>query len=146
MNAIHITNSAHEIVEPAWLAAAESVHRQLRPNLPADYIGRMKEVFGSGAEMLLVHDGEFVLGLTVFRVTEKTHYGRELYCDDLITNEEKRSSGVGKLMLDALKELAAARKCDYFCLDSGTQRQKAHRFYFREGMSITAFHFVAPLK
>jgi hypothetical protein len=30
-------------------------------------------------------------------------------------------------------------------LDSGTQRQQAHRFYFREGMLATAFHFVKKL-
>jgi hypothetical protein len=107
----------------------------------------MTEIFASGAEMLVVADADDdVLGLCVYRMTEKTHYGRELYCDDLITNEQKRSGGVGKLMLDTLNEIGNARQCDYLCLDSGTQRQKAHRFYFREGMTITAFHFVKPLK
>jgi GNAT superfamily N-acetyltransferase len=146
MKVINITDAQRNIVELAWLKTAESVHRQLRPNLATDYVGRMKEVFASGAEMLVVADDDSVLGLCVFRMTEKTHYGRELYCDDLITNEEKRSSGVGKLMLDTLNQIATARQCDYLCLDSGTQRQKAHRFYFREGMTITAFHFVKPLK
>jgi GNAT superfamily N-acetyltransferase len=146
MKVINITNAERNIVELAWLQKAESVHRQLRPNLAQDYVGRMKEVFDSGAEMLAVVDDEDVLGLCVFRMTEKTHYGRELYCDDLITNEQKRSGGVGKLMLDTLNEIGIARGCDYLCLDSGTQRQKAHRFYFREGMTITAFHFVKPLK
>jgi GNAT superfamily N-acetyltransferase len=69
-----------------------------------------------------------------------------MYCDDLVTDEVKRSRGVGKLMLDALNQIGADRKCDYVTLDSGTQRQKAHRFYFREGMTITSFHFVKPLK
>jgi hypothetical protein len=45
-----------------------------------------------------------------------------------------------------LNEIARVRGCDYLGLDSGTQRQKAHRFYFREGLTITAFHFVKPLK
>ncbi len=146
MNVINITDATGSIVALDWLKAAEPVHRQLRPNLPTDYVGRMKEVFASGAEMLVVTDETDVLGVCVFRVTEKTHYGREIYCDDLITNEHKRSGGVGKKMLDALNEIGAARNCDHLCLDSGTQRQKAHRFYFREGMTITAFHFVKPLK
>jgi hypothetical protein len=30
-------------------------------------------------------------------------------------------------------------------LDSGVQRQHAHRFYFREGMTITSFHFRAAV-
>ena len=36
---------------------------------------------------------------------------------------------------------ARERGCDYLALDSGTQRQQAHKFYFREGMTITSFHF-----
>jgi GNAT superfamily N-acetyltransferase len=146
MKVINITDPQRQIADLEWLKVAESVHRQLRPNLPADYVARMKAVFASGGEMLVVTDEEDVLGVCVFRMTEKTHYGRELYCDDLITNEEKRSSGVGKLMLDTLNEIARTRGCDYLGLDSGTQRQKAHRFYFREGLTITAFHFVKPLK
>jgi GNAT superfamily N-acetyltransferase len=146
MNVVHITNEQREVIALDWLQASESVHRQLRPNLPTEYVERMKAVFASGGEMLVVTDGDAVLGISVFRMTEKTHYGRELYCDDLITNEQKRSGGVGKLMLDTLKAIGKSRNCDYLCLDSGTQRQKAHRFYFREDMTITAFHFVHALK
>jgi GNAT superfamily N-acetyltransferase len=79
-------------------------------------------------------------------VVENTHYGREIYCDDLVTHEQNRSGGIGKLMLEALTEIGAARECDHLCLTSGTHRQKAHRFYFREGMPINSFHFVKPLK
>jgi hypothetical protein len=31
-------------------------------------------------------------------------------------------------------------------LDSGTHRQQAHKFYFREQMPITAFHFTKSLR
>jgi len=30
-------------------------------------------------------------------------------------------------------------------LDSGTQRTQAHKFYFREGMVVTSFHFAKKL-
>ncbi len=145
MKVIAITSDACAIVAPDWLKAAASVHRQLRPNLPTDYVARMREVFGSGAEMLVVTHGDAVSGVCVFRVAEKTHYGREIYCDDLVTDEQQRSRGVGKMMIDALKTIGKQRGCDYLTLDSGTQRQNAHRFYFREGMTIPAFHFVAAL-
>ena len=42
MKIIPITNAVGEIVELEWLRLAEGVHRQLRPHLPADYVGRMK--------------------------------------------------------------------------------------------------------
>src|SRR5438270_673625 len=63
------------------------------------------------------------------------------YGDDHITDAALRSIGVGHALMDHMAALAKSRGCDLFTLDSGTQRQQAHRFYFREGMTITSFHF-----
>ena len=141
MNVVAVSNAKGEIVEAKLLAAAERVHRQLRPHLPADYLARMKEVFAGGAEMAVCVDGGEIRGVTVFRVLEKTHSGRDLYCDDLVTDEAKRSTGVGHALMQYMEAVCRARRCDTFSLDSGAQRQQAHKFYFREGMVITSFHF-----
>ena len=141
MNVVPVTNAKGEITDAKLLASAERVHRQLRTHLRADYVGRMKEVFASGAEMAVcVVDGE-VAGITVFRMLEKTHSGRDLYCDDLVTDETKRSTGVGHALIQYMEGLCRERSCDTFSLDSGCQRQQAHKFYFREGMVVTSFHF-----
>ena len=146
MKIISITNAVGDIIELEWLRQAEAVHRQLRPHLQADYVARMKQVLTGGAEMAVaVRDGA-VVGLTVFRVEEKTFNGRDLYCDDLVTDETKRSSGVGQALMRYMEALARERGCDTFSLDSGTQRTQAHKFYFREGMTIPSFHFAKPLK
>ena len=138
---IAVTDEQGEIVNADLLAAAESVHRELRPHLPQGYVARMKEVFAGGAEMAVaVIDGQ-VAGLTVFRVLEKTHSGRDLYCDDLVTSEKRRSGGVGHALIEYMEGICRERGCDTFSLDSGTQRQQAHKFYFREGMTVTSFHF-----
>lgn len=145
MNVVAVTDAQGAVIAPDLLAAAEVVHRQLRANLPADYAGRMGEVFASGAEMAVaVSDGK-VVGLTVFRVIEKTYSGRELYCDDLVTDEANRSTGAGKAMIAYMERLCRERHCDTFALDSGTQRTQAHKFYFREGLVIGAFHFSKPI-
>jgi hypothetical protein len=89
-------------------------------------------------------DGK-VYGVAVFRILEKTHSGRELYCDDLVTNEASRSTGVGHALMLHMEKVAIERGCAYLTLDSGTQRQQAHKFYFREGMTIPSFHFSKPL-
>ena len=130
-----------QLTDPDLLACAESVHRQLRPHLPKDYAGRMREVFAGGAEMAVAVDDGNVVGITVFRVLEKTHSGRDLYCDDLVTDETKRSAGVGRALIQYMERICRERGCDTFSLDSGTWRQQAHKFYFREGMTITSFHF-----
>lgn len=140
MKVVAVSNPQGEVTDPQLLAAAERVHRQLRPHL-GDYVPRMKQVLAGGAEMAVcVVDGE-VAGVTVFRVLEKTHSGRDLYCDDLVTDETQRSTGVGHALVQYMEGICRERSCDTFSLDSGTQRQQAHKFYFREGLVITSFHF-----
>jgi GNAT superfamily N-acetyltransferase len=141
MRVVAVSDAGGNVVDAALLAAAEAVHRQLRPHLPQDYVARMKQVFGGGAQMAVaVVDGR-VVGLSVFRILEKTHSGRDLYCDDLVTDEARRSTGVGHALMQHMESVCRERGCDTFSLDSGTVRQQAHRFYFREGMTITSFHF-----
>ena len=141
MKIITITNAVHDIIELEWLTQSETVHRQLRPLLPPDYAARMREIFASGADMAVCLRDEKVCGITVFRILEKTYSGRELYCDDLITDETLRSTGVGHALIAYMETVAAERGCDCLALDSGTQRQQAHKFYFREGLTVPAFHF-----
>ncbi len=138
---VAVTNAAREVVNPDLLAGSERVHRQLRPHLPAAYVERMKEVFAGGAEMAVAVVGGEVAGITVFRILEKTHSGRDLYCDDLVTDDTKRSTGVGHALMRYMEGICRERDCDNFSLDSGTRRQQAHKFYFREGMVVTSFHF-----
>jgi len=145
VNVLAVTDEKGVIADPELLAAAEAVHRQLRPQLGPDYAGRMKEIFASGAEMAVAVTAGRVLGVCVFRVVEKTFSGRELYCDDLVTDEASRSRGAGKAMIAYLERVGRERRCDWLALDSGTQRQQAHKFYFREGLVVAAFHFTKPM-
>jgi GNAT superfamily N-acetyltransferase len=141
LEVVAITDARGAIVDEKLLAAAESVHLQLRPQLAGRYLERVREVIASGVEMAVaVVDGK-PAGLTMFRVIEKTHSGRELYCDDLVTDESQRSTGVGRALMQYMEKVCRDRKCDTFALDSGCQRQQAHKFYFREGMTILSFHF-----
>jgi len=146
MNIVAITDAGGKIVEPQWLKRAEAVHRQLRTALPADYEGKMKRVFAGGARMCVAAEGEVVRGVAVYRVVENTFEGLHLYCDDLVTDERARSKGVGRALMDHMQGLARAAGREAYTLDSGTQRQQAHKFYFREGMVVTSFHFRKPLK
>jgi hypothetical protein len=146
MNVVAVTDARGEILASDLLVGSEAVHRQLRPQLPPDYVARMREIFASGAEMAVAVDAGRVVGITVFRMLEKTFSGRELYCDDLVTDESERSRGVGRALMDYMLRIAAERRCDTLALDSGTQRLKAHKFYFREALAVTAFHFSRKLR
>jgi GNAT superfamily N-acetyltransferase len=142
---VDINDADGIVIEAAWLASAESVHRQLRPQLPADYAGTMRRVFAGGGRMCVAEMDGAVAGVAVYRIHENTFDGVQMYVDDLVTDAACRSRGVGKALLDHLQQIARGAGCNAFTLDSGTQRQQAHKFYFREGLTVTSFHFAKPL-
>jgi GNAT superfamily N-acetyltransferase len=146
MQVLPVTDSAGRIVEPVWLERAESVHRQLRPTLPAEYVARLSQVFLNGGRMALIVEGDQVLAVAVWRIVENTYEGRRLYVDDLVSDEACRSRGVGNRLLAWLEAQAKSFDCDVLALDSGVQRHRAHRFYFREGMHIPSFCFRKALQ
>jgi GNAT superfamily N-acetyltransferase len=141
----NVNHASGAVAAPELLMRAESIHRQLRPQLPSDYSEKMRSVFAGGGRMCVALVGDDVAGVAVYRVYENTFDGLHMYVDDLVTDERMRSAGVGKALLDHLQGLAREARCVNFTLDSGTQRQQAHRFYFREGMLISSFHFKKEL-
>ncbi|WP_448213937.1 GNAT family N-acetyltransferase [Colwellia sp. MEBiC06753] len=74
-------------------------------------------------------------------IGEKLAWGKHIYIDDLVTNQQYRSTGVGTLLIDWLKQYAKAQGCQQLHLDSGEQRFAAHRFYLRHGFNIASHHF-----
>jgi GNAT superfamily N-acetyltransferase len=89
--------------------------------------------------------GDRCVGVAGWRVTANTAAIRKLYVDDLVTRASERSRGIGALLLTELTDRAKLAGCQIVDLDSGVQRGDAHRFYMREGLTISSFHFVRPV-
>jgi len=140
MKIVKVFSEAGRIVGAEWLERAEPVHRQLRPNLPEDYAEKMWRVL-EDAHMALAVENDEVLGLAVYRWHENTFDGIKFYVDDLVTDEARRSQGVGRALIAHLEEVARKLGANGVALNSGTQRIQAHKFYFREGFVISAFNF-----
>ncbi len=140
MQIVELSSEGGRIAGAEWLGRAERVHRQLRPHLPANYAAKMERVLSS-ARMALAVEGDAVLGLAVYRWHENTYDGLKFYVDDLVTDEVRRSQGVGRALIAHLEEVARKVGANGLVLDSGTQRTQAHRFYFREGFVIPSFNF-----
>jgi GNAT superfamily N-acetyltransferase len=81
------------------------------------------------------------VGIAGWRVMDTTSVIRKLYVDDLVTDAEHRSLGIGRALLDHLTERARLLDCPAVTLDSGVQRLDAHRFYRREGFEEDTLHF-----
>lgn len=141
MQLIEVTDGEGGVIAPDWLRRAEAAHRQLRPQLPADYASKMQRVFAQGGRMVLAVDGDSVLGLAIWRCFENTFSGVQVYIDDLVTAETRRSQGVGHHLIEWLSQRARMFNAANLALDSGTQRLQAHRFYLRERFDISSFHF-----
>jgi GNAT superfamily N-acetyltransferase len=62
-----------------------------------------------------------------------------------MTAEDIRSKGHGKQILGWLVRAAWEEGCRSVELDSGVTRHEAHRFYLREGMKISSYHFSKAL-
>lgn len=134
------------------LIQAHDIFLQLRPHLPTDqktYIHQIRDICRTGPARMLVaisnDEKNEILGLTVYRVTENIKYSKHLYCDDLVTNENKRSTGVGRCLINALKNEGKKLGIDQLTLDSGCQRGQAHKFYLREGFIIHQFGFMMAI-
>jgi GNAT superfamily N-acetyltransferase len=125
------------------ILATREVMLQLRTAMaPDDYLPIVRRMMADGFHLAALRDAEGeVRAVAGYRYFEMLYAGPILYVDDLITDETTRSKGHGKAMLDWLKAQARSKGCAQLHLDSGVQREKAHRFYFREGMGVNAYHF-----
>lgn len=116
---------------------------QLRPSLILEtYVPRIRELMVTQDYRLasLVSDGQ-VQAVAGYRLQDMLYCGKFLSIDDLITAEASRSMGFGAQMLDWLCAEARRENCTQIELLSNTAREGAHRFYFRNGLTIDAFHF-----
>ncbi len=125
------------------ILATREVMRQLRPNVPLDdYLQTGTRMMKSdGYRLAALYEEDNVRAVAGYRVMEMLYCGKILYADDLITDDRFRSKGYGKVLMDWLKGEATVQGCVELHLDSGVQREQAHRFYFREGLTISGHHF-----
>jgi GNAT superfamily N-acetyltransferase len=122
------------------------VMAELRPHLDEDtFIRQVQRQQEDGYLLVYGEVGGEVVACAGFRVLENLASGRFLYVDDLVTCSACRSQGHGEALMNWLLDYARASNCSQFHLDSGVQRFEAHRFYFRQRMNISSYHFAMKL-
>jgi GNAT superfamily N-acetyltransferase len=89
----------------------------------------------------VVDDAGITKCVAGYRFSECLCWGKFMYVDDLVTDEQARSENYGHKMMAWLVDEAKENGCKRVHLDSGVQRHSAHRFYLRERMDIIAYHF-----
>ena len=130
----------------AEIASCFPVMAELRPHLQADsFVALVRSMETQGFRLAFIEDKKQVVAAAGFRIYTSLFMGKNLYVDDLVTTSQSRSAGYGKILLDWLRDVAKEAGCAWLHLDSGTQRHRAHRFYFMQGMQISSFHFSQKL-
>jgi GNAT superfamily N-acetyltransferase len=134
-------------IDSSEVAATWPVMHQLRPHLDlAQYVAAVARMRETDGYRLAAASVDGVIGAVAgFRVMEMLYCGRILYVDDLVSDAGMRSRGLGKALVDWLTQHAYSLGCGQLHLDSGLQRLDAHRFYERESMAKTAFHFASRI-
>lgn len=118
-------HSQKEILE------AFPVMNQLRTHLDEkaylDLVGEAKEK--DSYRLFALYDQGEVVAVTGFKPMITLYYGRFVWVCDLVSDQNKRSSGYGEKLLSYVHEWAKDNGYGSVALSSGLQRTDAHRFY-----------------
>jgi GNAT superfamily N-acetyltransferase len=136
-----------EVESDEAIAACYDVMAELRIHVTREaFLPAVRAMQKDGLRLACIRDRGRVVAVAGYRISTNLFCGRHLYVDDLVTAESERSKGYGKELLAWLRARAVERGCEVFHLDSGVQRKRAHEFYLREGLALTAYHFSERLK
>lgn len=121
---------------------------ELRPHLKREtFLPQVRRQQASGHYRLgYLQAGDAVPAVAGFRVLEYLAWGKIVYIDDLVTQESARKNGYAKVLMDAIVATAKAENCQAVHLDSGYQRNAAHRFYLKYGFELGSHHFALRLQ
>jgi GNAT superfamily N-acetyltransferase len=133
----------------AQVAQLFPLFRELRPHIAdeAELVDRVQRQRATehGWQLIYVEQDGVPVAAASCRLLEHLAWGKVLYVDDLICAESYRGSGAARALMAFMEDRARSEGCVALHLDSGTQRTRAHHFYFRQGLSIGSFHFAKSL-
>jgi PhnO protein len=146
-----VTQPGHVNVRDASSADAPELTRLLdqlgyhrEPDALRDF---MRDFMRDDSSHVLVAevDNELV-GLLALSIHAQIHLDlRTASLDAFVVDENQRSAGIGRVMLDAGLRRAHEAGAARIELHSNLRRADAHRFYEREGFEMTSKYFVRPL-
>jgi GNAT superfamily N-acetyltransferase len=110
---------------------------------PESARSRLSEAIASPRSTVLVAvQGDVPIAFcTAYLELNSVRFGQRCWVEDFAVEPERRSRGVGALLLDAAQEWARNAGATHLELDSGLARTDAHRFYERENGTRQSYTF-----
>jgi GNAT superfamily N-acetyltransferase len=129
------------------IMACFPVMKVLRPHLEeTTFLAAIRRQQAQGYKLLYIESEGMVKSAAGYRIQDFLAWGKTLYIDDLITMPGLTRQGYAGQLLDWLIDHARAEGCDSVHLDSGYQRQHAHRLYLNKGFILACHHFAIDLR
>ncbi|HMF70156.1 MAG TPA: GNAT family N-acetyltransferase [Flavitalea sp.] len=140
-------NSEIKPALPQDLPRLWDVIQLLRPHLSYEsYLEMATEMLSTGYQVAFVEVNGKPVSAIGYRHLQFLFNGKHIYVDDLSTLAEHRGKGYAGRLLDYVVEEAAGNGYNSVTLDSGFQRQVAHRLYLNKGFVISSFHFMKQIQ
>ncbi|TCP36076.1 GNAT family N-acetyltransferase [Sphingomonas sp. BK235] len=130
------------------LAGCVPVMRLLRPHLPDDVVqvvARLRRQMGQGYRLLAIRRQGRPVALAGFRLQENLVFGRFVYVDDVVVDDNERRQGHAERLLSAVRDVAVAANCGIVALDTALSNEAAQRVYHRCGYETVAYHLIQRL-
>jgi ribosomal protein S18 acetylase RimI-like enzyme len=128
--------------------AAASLLTELGYTQPVEFFRERLSIFGNKPDelVLVAEQGESVVGILAFRAFLYFHEpGKQGRIIALVVSESVRGSGIGRAMIAECERFALQCGCKRMEVTTGTQREKAHRFYESMGYQETSKRYLKPL-
>jgi len=120
--------------------------KELRPHLQREtFLALVRQMEKEAYHLAYIEQEGVIVCLSGYRVSNNLIFGKNLYIDDLVTSAHSRASGLGRMMLAWLRQIAIDEGCEHLHLDTGVQRAESQKFYFNQNMKIVAYHFLESL-
>jgi diamine N-acetyltransferase len=113
------------------------------PNISQDILeNRLAEMFKLNTYKCFgLFDGTLLIGISSCWSTVKFYSGLQLELDNFVIDENYRSKGLGKLLVDFINDWAKKNQYETVELNTYINNYRSHKFYFNQDFKIIGLHF-----
>ncbi|SFP44847.1 GNAT family N-acetyltransferase [Salibacterium halotolerans] len=136
-----------ELFDEAEVRRVFFLIQQLRPRLhEEEYIRAVRRMQKEGYRLFAWKEGKSITAAAGLRFQENLYNGFHMWLDDFVTDERKRSQGIGRKALSDIESFAESQGAELVALSSGLERTLAHSFYEdKMQYSRKSYVFSSPL-
>ncbi|WP_246516308.1 GNAT family N-acetyltransferase [Aequorivita echinoideorum] len=106
---------------------------------------RILESTKQNYECIGVYESEKLIGVCGLWFQTRHYAGKCVELDHVIIDDDARSRGVGKMLMDYVYHYAKRKGCNWIELNTYVQNFPSHKFYYNQGFVAKGYHFVKEI-